>query len=109
MRKRYAIGLACNVHSGNWVKLPNSGKLAQSRVSATRASMAGWIPLPDTADELCAVGRRLGVPDSEILLGANATETKVKELSEQGSRLRHFALRYPRRADRPSVAHLNPC
>ena len=41
-------------------------------------------PLPETADELCAVGRRLGVPESDILLGANATEAKLKEMSERG-------------------------
>jgi CHAT domain-containing protein/tetratricopeptide (TPR) repeat protein len=41
-------------------------------------------PLPETADELCEVARRLGVPDSEILLGADATETRLKDLSEQG-------------------------
>jgi CHAT domain-containing protein/tetratricopeptide (TPR) repeat protein len=41
-------------------------------------------PLPETADELCEIGRRLGVPESEILLGARATEQALKALSEQG-------------------------
>ena len=41
-------------------------------------------PLPETADELCEVGRRLGVPDSEILLGGRATEAAIKSLSEDG-------------------------
>jgi CHAT domain-containing protein len=50
-----------------------------------------FTPLPDTADELCEVGRRLGVPESEILLGAGATETRLKELSEQG-RLADYAI-----------------
>ena len=54
-----------------------------------------WSPLPETADELCEVGRRLGVPESEILLGARATETALKDLSEQGrladSAILHFA------------------
>jgi CHAT domain len=36
-----------------------------------------WIALPETADELCDVGRRLGVPPSDILLGADATETNL--------------------------------
>jgi CHAT domain-containing protein/tetratricopeptide (TPR) repeat protein len=49
------------------------------------------VPLPETADELCQVARRLGVPDSEILLGANATEARVKDLSEQG-RLADYAI-----------------
>ena len=43
-----------------------------------------WSPLPETADELCEVGRRLGVPESDILLGAHATEAALKGLSEQG-------------------------
>src|SRR5204863_7318183 len=50
-----------------------------------------WTPLPETADELCAVGRRLGVPESEILLGARATETALKNLSESG-RLAEYAI-----------------
>ena len=52
-------------------------------------------PLPETADELCEVARRLGVPESEILLGADATETRLKQLSEQGQladyAILHFA------------------
>jgi CHAT domain-containing protein len=50
-----------------------------------------WTPLPESANELCAVGRRLGVPDSEILLGARATETALKDLSE-GGRLAEYAI-----------------
>ena len=48
-------------------------------------------PLPDTADELCEVGRRLGVPDSDILLGNRATETALKALSQRG-RLSDYAI-----------------
>jgi CHAT domain-containing protein/tetratricopeptide (TPR) repeat protein len=48
-------------------------------------------PLPETADELCEVARRLGVPDSDILLGADATEARLKELSEEG-RLADYAI-----------------
>lgn len=44
--------------------------------------MRAWTPLPETAEELCEVGRRLGVTESEILLGNRATETVLKELSE---------------------------
>lgn len=36
-------------------------------------------PLPDTADELKAVARKLGVPDSEIHLWRDASETVVKQ------------------------------
>ena len=53
--------------------------------------MRQFSPLPETADELCDIARRLGVPESEILLGANATETGLKDLSEQG-RLADYAV-----------------
>ena len=38
---------------------------AQADIEAVR----GWMPLPETADELCEVAQRLGVPESEVLLG----------------------------------------
>jgi CHAT domain-containing protein len=54
-----------------------------------------WTPLPETADELCAVGARLRAPASDILLGAQATESRLKDLSEKGGlgayRVVHFA------------------
>jgi tetratricopeptide (TPR) repeat protein/CHAT domain-containing protein len=48
-------------------------------------------PLPDTADELCEVGRQLGVADDDILLGSRATEATLKGLSERG-RLSEYAI-----------------
>ena len=56
-------------------------------------------PLPETADELCAVGRTLGVPeaglDQAIFLGERATVARVKALSQSGdlakARVVHFA------------------
>jgi TPR repeat protein/CHAT domain-containing protein len=53
-----------------------------------------WTPLPETADELCQIGRSLGVPESEILLGANATEAKVKDLSESGQLAQYAILHF---------------
>ena len=53
--------------------------------------MRQWTPLPETADELCEVGHRLGVAESEILLGARATETALKDLSDSG-RLADYAI-----------------
>src|SRR5262249_38052485 len=50
-----------------------------------------WTPLPETADELCDVARRLVVPESEVLLGSRATETALKDLSENG-RLTDYAI-----------------
>ena len=53
------------------------------------------VPLPETADELCAVARDLGVGDEDIRLGARATETEIKRLSDAGElskyRTIHFA------------------
>jgi CHAT domain-containing protein len=41
-------------------------------------------PLPETADELCAVAHDLGADAGEIRLGAYATEHEVKALSRSG-------------------------
>jgi len=52
-------------------------------------------PLPETADELCAVARDIGADPRDIRLGASATEGTVKALSESGDladyRIIHFA------------------
>lgn len=52
-------------------------------------------PLPETTDELCAVAQSLGVPESNIYLGKNATESKVKSLNKDENlkdyRYIHFA------------------
>ena len=48
-------------------------------------------PLPETADELKAVARDFGVPDSEIMLGAKATETAVKHADLKAYRIVYFA------------------
>jgi tetratricopeptide (TPR) repeat protein/CHAT domain-containing protein len=60
------------------------------------ADLRSWAPLPETADELCDVARDLGVdPKTHLYLGAAATETKLKQLSEDGSlakyKIMHFA------------------
>ena len=53
------------------------------------------VPLPETADELCAVARDLGIPESDIWLGSRASEHEIKRLSEIGElasyRIVHFA------------------
>ncbi|MBO0742469.1 MAG: CHAT domain-containing protein, partial [Hyphomicrobiaceae bacterium] len=52
-------------------------------------------PLPETADELCQIRARLGVPEGDILLGTRAREADIKELSESGRladyQILHFA------------------
>ena len=53
-------------------------------------------PLPETADEACAVARLLGAdPSHDVYLGAKATKAQVKALSDGGvlakARVIHFA------------------
>jgi CHAT domain-containing protein len=59
------------------------------------AQIRSQVPLPETADELCAVARDLGVSGDDIRLGARATETEIKRLSQSGElakyRMVHFA------------------
>ena len=75
----------------------------QSRIASLAAGLASLFrggaanvedlrrqaPLPETADELCTVGRELGVPapelDKAIYLGGRATVTQVKALSQSGA------------------------
>lgn len=47
--------------------------------------------LPETADELIAIARSLGVPRSEIYLGPDATETNVKHAPLADYRIVYFA------------------
>jgi len=53
------------------------------------------VPLPETADELCAVARDVKVDPSNVRLGTQATEHDIKQLSKSGElanyRMIHFA------------------
>jgi CHAT domain-containing protein len=60
------------------------------------ADLRHWAPLPETADELCDVAHDLGVDlKTHLYLGVMATETKIKQLSDDGSlakyKIVHFA------------------
>ena len=52
-------------------------------------------PLPETADELCAVAQSMGAGDEAVHLGDKANETNIKALSARGAladaRIVHFA------------------
>lgn len=62
---------------------------------ADLAHLKRQTPLPETADELCAVAREIGADLREMRLGLNATETELKRLSKAGEltryRILHFA------------------
>jgi CHAT domain-containing protein/tetratricopeptide (TPR) repeat protein len=62
---------------------------------ADAGEIRSQVPLPETADELCAVARDLRVSDKDIWLGNRATEAEIKRLSEAGElakyRIVHFA------------------
>ena len=53
------------------------------------------LPLPETADELCAVARDVGADVADVRLGRRATESEVKALSQSGAlaqfKIVHFA------------------
>ena len=53
-----------------------------------------WSPLPETADELCDVGQRLGAAESDILLGGSATETTLKSMSETGKLAQYMIVHF---------------
>jgi CHAT domain-containing protein/tetratricopeptide (TPR) repeat protein len=71
--------------------LRRAGSLFRGGQIADVRSIRGLQPLPETRDELCTVARALGVKNlnSDLLLGARATETAVKALSGDG-RLAHY-------------------
>jgi len=59
------------------------------------AQLRGAPPLPETADELCAVAKELGAGPSDIYLGSRATIPELIRLNEEGLltayRIVHFA------------------
>ena len=73
---------------------------AASRVE-TRSALADvshvkmQVPLPETAEELCAVAQDVKADGRDVLLGAQATEREIKRLSASGElakyRMLHFA------------------
>jgi CHAT domain-containing protein/tetratricopeptide (TPR) repeat protein len=78
--------------------------LARQRTRAPQLQQGGFapvnvlraqIPLPETADEVCAVARDLGGDEGDIWLADRASETAIKELSASGAlskyRVVHFA------------------
>ena len=71
----------------------DAGKLLRGGL-ADLALLRRQQPLPETADELCDVGRSLAAPSSDILLGGKATERTVKSLSASGALARYRVLHF---------------
>ncbi len=96
-----------------WARTSCRGERSQQSSRVVRSGVAGnlagsfhgglantdflrrQMPLPETADELCAVARVLAADDGDVNLGARATETAVKALNSAGSlatyKFVHFA------------------
>ncbi|KQW47205.1 hypothetical protein ASD02_34435 [Ensifer sp. Root1252] len=58
-----------------------------AKMFASRADtnpVSGLPSLPDSADELCAIGRELNASDNDIYLAQNATESALRQLSDSG-------------------------
>jgi CHAT domain-containing protein len=60
------------------------------------ADLHKWMPLPETAEEVCGVASILGVdPRTHVYIGEDARETTVKRLSDEGKlakyQIVHFA------------------
>jgi CHAT domain-containing protein/tetratricopeptide (TPR) repeat protein len=61
---------------------------------ANVADLRTQTPLPETAEELCAVARDLKAGLSEVRLADRATETEVKRLSKSGELARYRVLHF---------------
>jgi CHAT domain-containing protein len=61
---------------------------------ANVADIRAQMPLPETAEELCAVARDLKADPGEVRLGDRATETEIKRLSRSGELARYRVLHF---------------
>jgi CHAT domain-containing protein len=69
-------------------------KLTATRGLADPIDIRRQPPLPETADELCAVAHETGSDLEQIRLGARATELEVKSLSESGELARYRVVEF---------------
>lgn len=87
--KPAALGSVRHDRYESAVRVERRGNLADA------SHIKRQIPLPETADELCAVAAYLRADVSDLRLGAYATEREVKRLSAAGElalyRIVHFA------------------
>ncbi len=77
----------CLEPTGQVIQIDRSGGVTPRRSRGglvDSASLLQLPPLPETADEICAVGRALGAEPDDIYLGVRAREGRLKVLSEDG-------------------------
>ncbi len=72
---------------------PIAGSLFRGAIANVDA-IRRQVPMPETADELCAVARSVGASESTIRLGAQATEKAVKDLSRSGDLAQHAIVHF---------------
>src|SRR5690606_38706031 len=52
------------------------------------------MPLPETADELCMIARRLGAPKEDVWLGERANQRNLKHLNANGELAKYKVLHF---------------
>src|SRR5262249_32693228 len=70
---------------------PWMGSLSLRGDETSLKTLRAQTPLPESADELCAVGRSLNAPEADIFLGARATVPMVKSADLARYRIVHFS------------------
>jgi CHAT domain-containing protein/tetratricopeptide (TPR) repeat protein len=92
---RRSCGELVPVRAGEIQRGSGVKPVAQRGDIADVAALRLASPLPETADELCDVAKRVGGTEADILLGTGASEYEIKRLSEAGTlrsyRIIHFA------------------
>ncbi len=72
----------------------SAGRMVTSDGLADLAFLRTQPPLPETADELCAVARDLNAGANAVQLGRHAAEAEVKRLSKDGALARYRVLHF---------------
>ena len=71
-----------------------AGRMVTSNGLADLAFLRAQPPLPETADELCAVARDLHAGANAVQLGRHAAEAEVKRFSKDGALARYRVLHF---------------
>lgn len=72
----------------------SANPVPQAAGLADLAHVKAQTPLPETADEVCEVARSVGADVADMRIGARATETELKRLSDAGDLVRYRILHF---------------